>query len=116
MNCVIVLVALVASTRPVPVGRLRYCTKIPLENVVWSQSDFSVDMPAYVYEVNGNARAALLVDPSEPTTATRMIYDVSNGLPMLEHFPTFRLLVHKYVRDINLTHLPHDERVQFLSL
>lgn len=116
IRVMLLVFTVVGSMRPAVVGRLRYCTRIPMENVVWSENNFPVNTPAYVYEVNGNARAALLVNKTATTIATRMVYDTSNGLETIQHLPSFRSLVHKYVKELDLTHLPHDERVQFLAL
>lgn len=109
----------VGSLRTGGVGRLRYHKHVPMESVVWSENNFPQSSAAYVLEVDGVPKAALLVNGggSEPAVATRMIYDVSDdALQTIEYLPTFRFLVHNYVKQIDLTHLPHDERVQFLVM
>ena len=87
-----------------------------MENVVWSENNFPKDVPAYIFTVNGLPKAALLVNESETTVASRMIYDVSDPINTVQYFPAFRSLVHQYFNNIDLTYLPHDERDQFLML
>lgn len=110
-------IALVVAESLTPsVGRLRLYDRIPMENVVWSERNFSLNAAAYVFEVNGNPKVALLLrDSSDGRVVTRMVYDVSDHQDTMTYFPTFRSLIHKHVKQIDLTHLPHDERVQFLT-
>lgn len=103
-----------ATLRVGHVGRLRYCATTPVVNRPTWASSTPRNESAYVFEVDGRTMAMLFVNKSETSTvATRMVYDASTTI---EYFPSFRSIVHKYANDIDLTMLPDDERMQFLTL
>lgn len=117
MNYVQVSVLTIVASLQLPAtGRLVYRKKVPMENVVWSENDFLRDSPVYVFMVNGNPKAALLMNGNESNVATRMIYDTSNVQDTTDYFPPFRALIYNHVKEIDITRLSDDERIQFLML
>lgn len=113
----LLLLHVTAASPSIVVGRLRYVPCIAADAVGGWSGHVSDNTPAFVFEVEGKPCATLLVKKTPTTTvATRMIYDATNVLETVEYFPMFRALVHKHIKDIDLTHLPEDERLQFLCL